>query len=154
MLITGWRIVKRKFAGSAFDGDGARLYGVRWNSPGVAVVYCSDSIALAILEVLLHTGQEALLPQYVLFRAEWDEKLMTDLLAKSLPRDWRRFPAPPSCQKIGDDWVRSKRSAVLRLPSVVHKEHHNYLLNPQHQEFKKIAIGKMEELSIDERLRK
>jgi RES domain-containing protein len=152
VLITGWRIVKRKFAGSAFDGEGARLYGGRWNSPGVSVVYCSDSIALAILEVLLHTGQETLLPQYVLFRAEWDDKLMVDLPKKSLPLDWRRFPAPPSCQKLGDEWVKDIRSVVLRVPSTVHEELHNYLLNPHHADFRKIVIGKKEEIAIDERL--
>jgi RES domain-containing protein len=154
VTITGWRIVKRKYAAIAFDGEGARLYGGRWNSPGVAVVYCSDSIPLALLEILLHAGRESLLPKYVLFRAEWEEKIMVDFLLKSLPRDWRRFPPPPSCQKAGDEWVRQKRSAVLRVPSTIHDDVYNYILNPAHTDFGKIRIGKREEIRLDERLRR
>ena len=57
---TGWRIVKTKYAAQAFDGEGARLYGGRWNSPGLRMVYNSENVALAALEILRHLVKSSL----------------------------------------------------------------------------------------------
>ena len=42
-MATGWRIVKSRYASTAFDGEGARLYGGRWNSSGTRMVYSLES---------------------------------------------------------------------------------------------------------------
>jgi RES domain-containing protein len=149
-VIRAWRIVKSQHAASAFSGDGARLFGGRWTSLGIAAVYTSESAALATLEVLVHTRRMSRLQSYVAIRCEFDEKLVTD--ASDLPENWRESPAPPELQEIGDDWVRSARSAVLRVPSVIVPGENNYLLNPAHPKFKKIAIGKPERFVLDTRL--
>ena len=47
-----FRVVRRKYAD--LKGYGARLYGGRFNPPGIPAVYSSQSIALALLEVLVH----------------------------------------------------------------------------------------------------
>ena len=52
--VVGWRIVKEKHAATAFSGEGARIFEGRWNSTGVPVVYCSENLALAALEILVH----------------------------------------------------------------------------------------------------
>ena len=45
-----WRIATARRARTAFSGDGARLYGGRWNPKGMPLVYCAESRALAMLE--------------------------------------------------------------------------------------------------------
>jgi RES domain-containing protein len=149
---TAWRIVKKRHAESAFDGEGARQYGGRWNSPGSPVAYASDTRALCLLEVLAGLGSVSPLPGYVLIPATFDDSLVLPVPQESLPSDWRQSPPPPSTQRIGDEWVNQARSALLRVPSVIVPDEHNYLLNPAHPDFRHIRIGSPEEITIDSRL--
>ncbi|MBC8006624.1 MAG: RES domain-containing protein, partial [Prolixibacteraceae bacterium] len=41
-----------RYAGTAFSGEGARLYGGRWNRKGVPMVYTAGSQSLAMLKCL------------------------------------------------------------------------------------------------------
>ncbi|MCB1087369.1 MAG: RES family NAD+ phosphorylase [Verrucomicrobiae bacterium] len=144
-----WRIAKEKHAATAFDGEGARLYGGRWNSAGTSVVYTSGSMALAALESLVHLNPPVFFA-YVAIPIEFDETLLEP--SPALPANWREEPPPPSTKDIGDLWVRQARSAVLELPSVIIPTEPNYLLNPSHPDFKKIDIGKAEPFAFDPRL--
>ena len=144
-----WRIVKAKHAATAFSGEGARLYGGRWNSAGVSVVYTSGTKALAALESLVHLNPPVIF-KYVALPVEFDESLVEKM--NTLPADWSGEPPPPSTRNIGDAWVKETRSAVLELPSVVIPSEANYLLNPAHPDFKRIAIGRPEPFSFDPRL--
>ncbi len=153
MTLTAWRIVKAKHAASAFTGLGAKLAGGRWNSPGVAIVYTAGSMALGMLEILVHVQREELLRRYVTFEVSFDESLVTAVEAGVLPRGWRRSPAPGSLRRIGDEWIASGTSAVLRVPSAVVPAEFNYLLNPGHGDFARIAIGPRQPITIDRRLR-
>ena len=119
MAVTAWRIVKARHAASAFDGEGARVEGGRWNSPGTPVVYTSQSAALATIELLVHLGRGSILAAYVLIPCTFDEALISRLDRKRLPRNWRSYPALPELQLIGDEWVKSGTSAVLEVPSAV-----------------------------------
>ena len=116
---TAWRLVKTRYAATAFDGEGARLYGARWNSPGTRVAYAADSVSLAILEVLVHLQSSQVLPSYSLLGVEIPDDLIERLDPSVLPRDWKRFPPPASLQAIGDAWVQAGSAAVLRVPSVI-----------------------------------
>ena len=79
--MTAWRIVKQKYpAAQAFAGEGARLYGGRWNSRGVSVVYAAGSQSLAVLEMLVHLDAADLLQSYVLFAVKIDEAQMSALV--------------------------------------------------------------------------
>jgi RES domain-containing protein len=149
-----WRIVKQHFREGAFSGEGARLYGGRWNSPGHPVVYTAEHASLAMLEILAHLEFAAIISDYVLIRAEFDEALLEVIETKQLPRDWRIYPAPQSLRTIGDQWLEEKRSAVLSVPSVIVPVERLYLFNPLHADFKKIAIGEPQEFPFDTRLRK
>lgn len=152
MTITSWRIVKAKRAATAFDGDGARIEGGRWNSPGVPAVYTSHSAALAALEMLVHLGRGSILGAYVLIPCTFDAHLMSRLDRKRLPKNWRSYPAPPELQLIGDEWVKSGASAVLEVPSAVIETDSNYLLNPGHATFRSIRIGRPQPFEFDLRL--
>ena len=134
-MLQAWRIVKRRYADTAFDGEGARLHGGRWNSPGRAVVYASESRALATLEVLTGVQSMAVAPAYVLMGVTFDEEFVGTLLAEDLPDGWNRFPPTPASQHLGDDWLATGRSPVLRVPSVIVPGEFNYLLNPAHPRY-------------------
>ena len=141
-----WSIVKTKHASTAFDGEGARLYGGRWNSRGIRVVYVSSSLSLASLESLVHLTPPVSF-KYVAIPVEFEE-----IPLATLPTEWRDEPPPPSAKAIGDIWVSQARSAVLELPSVIIPDEINFLLNPSHPDFRKIVIGKPEAFSFDPRL--
>src|SRR3990172_341094 len=98
VAITAWRIVKARHAPNAFDGEGARLEGGRWNSPGTPLVYASESAALATLELLVHLRRRSILSAYVLIACTFDEALVERLDSKRLPPNWRSYPAPPELQ--------------------------------------------------------
>ena len=147
-----WRIVKKRHAGTAFDGEGARLYGGRWNSPGVAAVYASESRALATLEVLAGLQTNSPLPGYVLIPAEFEDALVVTIELAELPGEWRDNPPPSSTQRIGDRWVARGESAVLRVPSALVPREWNYLFNPGHPDFPSVLVGEQEPLAIDPRL--
>jgi len=151
-MLRAWRIVKRRHAETAFDGEGARLYGGRWNSPGVAAIYASESRALATLEVLAGLQTNSPLPGYVLIPAEFDESLVVAVELEELPPDWKRSPPPPSTQRLGDDWIARGESAVLRVPSALVPKESNYVINPQHPDFSEVNIGEAEPLLVDPRL--
>jgi RES domain-containing protein len=141
-VITIWRIVKEKHAKAAFTGEGARLYGGRWNSPGISVIYAAQSQSLAILETLVHLDSPELLKKYVLFGVEVDAALVSRLDISHLSKNWKDNPVPIEVQAIGDNWVESRSSAVLLVPSALVPEESNFLLNPSHPDFAKLKIRK------------
>lgn len=151
-MLKAWRIVKAKHAGNAFDGEGARLFGSRWTSPGVRVVFASESLSLATLEILVHLQSSSVLASYVTFTVEFPEDLVQNLDRSLIPKSWRNSPPSPQTQRVGDDWVRSALSAVLRVPSAIVVHEHNYLLNPLHGDFSKLVIHGPTPLDVDPRV--
>ncbi|HJR16718.1 MAG TPA: RES family NAD+ phosphorylase [Gemmatimonadales bacterium] len=151
-MVTAWRLVKSRHAGTAFDGEGARLHGGRWNSPGTRVAYASDSIALAVLEVLAHLQVTNVLQSYSVAVIRFPEERIETLDVASLSPSWRRFPSPPENQAIGDRWVTEARSLALRVPSAIIPSAANYLINPAHPAFGKVVIERPERFNLDPRL--
>lgn len=154
MTITAWRIVKARRAAGAFDGEGARVEGGRWNSPGTPIVYTSQSAALAALEILVHLGRASVLQAYVLIPCTCDDAVVSRLDRRRLPQNWRSYPAPPELQLIGDEWVKSGTSGVLEVPSTVIETDSNYLLNPQHSDFQAICVMDPQPFEFDLRFLK
>lgn len=151
-MITAWRIVKRKHASRAFTGEGARRYGGRWNSPGIAIVYTAESQSLAALEMVVHLDSSELLHNYVVFEVGIDESLVAKVETSHLPRNWRADPPPMKVLEIGDAWAEAGTSVVLRVPSAILPPEHNFLLNPRHRDFSKLRIGKPSAFRFDPRL--
>lgn len=140
MILQSWRLTKTKNEDSVFTGEGAKLYGGRWNSPGQSVVYTSATLSLALLEIIVHLESNRLLPFYRIYSAEFDGSLMTPVSMDSLPENWRAYPVPLATQHIGDHWLVEETSAVLQVPSVIVPHELNYLLNPEHPGFAKIKL--------------
>src|SRR5215217_6516134 len=115
------------------DGEGARLYGGRWNSPGVPVVYAASHLSLAVLELLVHTDPDLLPADLVAHEVELPDDLSVERVdLATLPDDWRDVPDHPACRAIGDAWAAEARAAVLVVPSAVVPQEANWLLNPRH----------------------
>ena len=151
MTVTAWRIVKKKYQANAFSGEGAKEYGGRWNSPGNPVVYTAESQSLAALEMLVHLESADLLSAYIAFQVTFESSLVFDV-AKPLPKQWDCEPCPRRVCLVGDEWLRSGQSAVLRVPSTLIHSENNYLLNPRHERFGKIKISKPAPFRIHPRL--
>lgn len=148
---SAWRLTKTKYLSTAWDGEGAKRSGGRWNSVGVAVVYTSGSLALALVEVLVHLPS-GILPAYSAVRVEFDDSLVTAVTPAQLPTNWKASPAPAGTTTIGDKWVADRTSAVLRVPSVVVPGEFNYVLNPSHPDFGRLVIGTPTPFPFDPRL--
>jgi RES domain-containing protein len=151
VILTARRVVTPQRAATAFDGEGSRLYGGRWTSPGHRAVYVASTTSLALLETIVH-APSTLLPVYLVVPLRFDSGLVARVEARQLPEDWRAHPFPVALQGIGDEWLASGRSAVLRVPSALVPEESNFLLAPDHHEFRRILIGKPFTLSLDARL--
>lgn len=152
MTVVAWRIFKPKHEATAFTGEGARLYGGRWNGKGTSVVYVASSQSLAALELLVHLDSSQLLGTYRMAAIEFEESLVEQFSTLHLPHGWNSYPAPPETQRIGDQWVAEARSAMLRVPSVLVPDEHNYLINPSHPDFRLVRIGKSSAFQFDSRL--
>lgn len=150
MSVTAWRIVKKAYAGSAFSGQGANLYGGRWNNPGTPVVYTSGSQALAAMELLTGMEMAALSMQYVTIPVTIPETMVRTLAP--LPDNWREIPPGNATKEAGDAWAKAGETPVLSVPSVVIPEENNYLLNPVHPEFAALHIGRPGLFLFDKRL--
>lgn len=151
MDIISYRVVKEKYLDSAFDGEGARLYGGRWNSKGVSAVYTSDSLALCSLEIFVHLPSYRLLADYLFITIVFDSELVTEAL---LIEGWDERPISKVSQVIGDQWLKEGKSSILRVPSVLMPDGHNYLININHPDSNKIKMGKPQPLYFDPRFKK
>jgi len=137
---TAWRLTKTRYLATAWDGEGARRSGGRWNSVGIAVVYTSATLSLTLLETLVHITS-SVLPAYTAIPIDFEDSLVEVLATAALPADWRSDPAPGSTRAIGDAWYLAARSPVLKVPSVVVPGESNYVLNPRHPGFAQVHIG-------------
>jgi len=136
-----FRLVKARFSGTALDGSGAKAFGGRWNSKGVATIYTSDSISLAALELLVHLHRTEIFRRYFLFKLALSDNAVMSLDDTALPEDWRRDPPPSSTALFGDEWTASLQSLALTVPSSIVPLERNVLLNPRHPEFDSVIAG-------------
>ncbi len=152
-MTAAFRLVKKRYAREAFDGEGARLFGGRWNHRGTGVVYLSGSLSLAALEQFIHLGREGLSLSFVYF-----EILIPDGVSLSkinpgdLPGDWRSEPPSHTTMDIGTGWIRSGGSVLLQVPSAVIPVECNYLLNTAHPDMKLVKIGRSVPFAFDPRM--
>ena len=148
---SAWRLTKTRHLATAWDGEGARTSGGRWKSVGTAVVYTSATLSLALVETLVHVPS-GVLPAYTAVPIEFDDSLVAVVDTADLPPNWKDQPAPPETRAIGDSWVGSSKSALLRVPSVVVPSEFNYVVNLRHPDFGRIRIGAPMPFPFDPRL--
>jgi RES domain-containing protein len=139
-----WRLCRRPHAD--LSGEGARIFGGRWNSPGRPVVYLAEHPALAALEVRVHLDLpfELLPNDFVLMRVLVPDGLIAEVADASV--------AISETVATGDAWLTEGRSVALRVPSVLLPYAWNVLLNPRHSDVIRASIGSIEAFHFDPRL--
>lgn len=135
------RLAKRQYAD--LSGRGAAISGGRWNSKGKLMAYTASCGALAVLEYLAHLS---MLPSGLLLMViEIPDTLKIERV-QAVPAD------PAACVQIGDEWLDSKASPVLEVPSVLVPRQKNYLVNPEHPLFAAISVVENSPFAFDSRL--
>lgn len=132
------------------SGEGARLYGARWNSPGRAVIYACTTYAGAMLEKLVHTGRQIPKNQ-VCVTYEFSDTLPIATLDVGNFPGWSREDAAVS-RRAGDAWLLTSQTAILLVPSVVFDVERNALINPAHPDMARIRIAGVGPIRWDDRL--
>jgi RES domain-containing protein len=145
MSLRVYRVCRKIHA--RLDGAGAKQAGGRWNSPGRAVVYMAESVSLAVLENLVHLSPEDFPVGYVSIAAP-----IPDSVSILTEADLRNSLKKTEPHELGDHWIDSLASAVLKVRSAVVPAEHIYLLNPLHGDFAKITIVETVPFVFDERL--
>lgn len=147
-----WRICRRRYAADAARGEGASLYGGRWNSRGVRVVYASSSLALAAVETFVNLEPNLRPADLVFIEGEIPDALEVGRIdPKTLPAGWHGT-RDESLRRFGDDWIHSGRDAALLVPSATIRGEWNVLMNPIHPEFTRIQFGEPAPFEFDVRM--
>jgi RES domain-containing protein len=147
-----WRICRRRYAAEAMSGAGARLYGGRWNSRGVSVVYASTSLALAAVETFVNLEPNLRPADLVSIEGDIPDAVeIRRLDLATLPAGWHESRGE-SLRQFGDEWIRSGETGALLVPSAAIRGEWNVLLNPAHPDFSKITFKTPERFEFDARM--
>ena len=159
MSVTVWRIATdtKTYEADDLSGAGAKATGGRWTAVGDAVVYTSETQALACLETVVHLNAGGLpLNRYLVAVTIPDAVWAISRLqpAGGLPVGWDADPAGRVSILFGSAWIWSGASAVLRIPSVIVPDEYNVLINPHHPDSRAISAVKIRKWLYDPRLTK
>lgn len=153
---SGWRLADSDFAKTPqemLSGEGAFVFGGRWNTKGHRAVYLGCNLATACMELLVHLDTIAVLDGYSKMEVSFHPSHVLRIDPADLPDDWTSPSMEPTTQLIGDDWLDNQESLILHVPSVVVDGEFNYLLNPLHPDFKKIKTSNITRFKYDPRIR-
>jgi RES domain-containing protein len=147
-----FRLANKKYP-IELSGIGASITGARWNSKGNEVIYTAQSRALAMAEVVVHVTLATMPSGFAMLTVFIpDDLFIEEINVKKLPLGWNSFPELIDTQKMGDEFIRNKKSAAMKVPSAVVKGDFNYLLNPYHEDFYRIKIIHQEDFPFDKRI--
>jgi RES domain-containing protein len=145
-----YRFVSLQFP-DGLSCEGARRNGGRWNSKGVAVLYCATSESLAMLELRVHSPHPYPRTRWK-FVIEVPADALTSIAGEELPRGWDNLPPGPQSKRVGDAWVAANSGLGLLVPSVVASEEKNLVLNPSHRRFQEVRVLSKRRVMLDKRL--
>lgn len=135
------------------SGQGAKLFGGRWNSKGFSMLYTSSTRALAALEVLVHMPiNNVKQMDFSIVSISLPENSMEEVKYNVIKKEIDESGLNSNFKLIGDDWIKRNSSLLLKVPSVVINEEYNFLINPAHKDFTKVKILSIQPFSFDERL--
>lgn len=145
-----FRICNTKYQDD-ISGTGAKLYGGRWNSPGIPMLYLAGSVSLAMLEMLVHLQFADKSTDFALLDIQapsYDQ--LQKLQADKLKQDWQEDV--DYTRFIGDEFIKQGQQLILQVPSAIVEEEYNYLINPLHRLFDKVTVENTRIIRFDERL--
>ncbi len=153
MTVTVYRLTKLRYQNQIFSGLGGLYADGRWTFRGHPVIYTSASISLAVLEYTLNYRRRGWVPASVLGRAVIPDEMRIEVVTLAdLPLNWSAADSPPQLREIGQRWLDAGAAAVLKVPSAVVVEEWNYVLNPQHLDFRKLILEEPKRFEFDRRL--
>jgi RES domain-containing protein len=138
-----WRICALKYQDAAFSGLGGLYVPGRWHTQGCKIVYTAENLALASLEVFVHLESDRL--KLVAIKAHIPHELeVEEINQESLTTNWQDSQSYDKLQLIGNDWLKSRRTPILKVPSAIVPVENNYLFNPDHPQFKLVPEPSIE----------
>ncbi len=144
-----YRLARRKYAQS-LDGQGAALYGGRWNSVGRPVVYTAEHRSLAVLE---HRVNNPLpVADILIVTLDVPDDSQRSISLKELPSDWAAYAYQSLCAPMGDEWLSSQETLTFRVPSAVVAQENNVLINPLHPAMRQVKVTDASPFIIDQRM--
>ncbi len=148
-----FRLCSIRHQATAFSGIGASLASGRWNYRGEPVVYLGGTLALTALECLVHFSNQTLPDDYICLTVIVPKSIKIKIINPAkLTKEWWLEDAPARTQVLGSEWLQSKTSALLKIPSAIIPTEFNYLLNPQHKDFPKLRFSSSVKFRFDPRL--
>ena len=146
-----FRISKEKNACN-LSGTGGLYYDGRWHKLGTKILYFSEHISLAKLEVLANS---IIRPKnMVLITINVKQPFsMKHLKLDDLPNSWDGYPYLESVQLLTSNWIEHQESLLLKVPSAQAQYEYNYLMNPLHSEMKNVELISVEPIKFDRRLK-
>ena len=145
-----YRITGKKYAADLV-GTGAALYPGRWNKRGTSVLYTGGSKEIALLENIVHTPR-MLVPDLDILKIKIPDDSINEIKISELPANWLDYPAPAILAEIGEKWVNKKKTIALKVPSCIIHSAHNYILNCNHPDLKKVKVLSHKDFHFDSRL--
>lgn len=144
-----FRFTPEKYSGD-ISGEGASMFGGRWNSIGFPIVYTSINISLSLLEILIYSASYDQIQNNFLVRIEVPDTTIPVISETALPKKWQS--EKEHCRYIGNEFLTQKKTLLLKVPSAIIPEENNILINPLHPEFKKVKIASAKKFEFDGRL--
>ena len=149
-----WRLTRPEFH-TELDGEGARVFGGRWNSPGLRALYTSSHLSLSVLEtyvnipLVLRTN----LPLYQAVKITIPDNASTMRISPAQLDELLMTPDPAAASRsIGDGWITGCDSLILQVPSVLVPEEDNLIVNPEHPGARHVTIISTRAFHFDRRL--
>ena len=147
-----YRLAASRYVDTAFSGEGTRRVGGRWTPVGYRAVHAAGSIALAVLETLVHVDA-SVMPAHRVIAVDVPEDIpVTTIAVGELPDDWRRTPPPTRLKELGKAWLDAGETALMQVPSAIVPEEPDFLINPMHVGFSRLVIHPPAPFGIDRRL--
>ncbi len=147
-----FRITGKKHAND-ISGSGAAIYGGRWNKKGTPVLYTGENKEIALIETIVHIPP-MLIPDLVILTIEIPDDSIKEIELAHLPKNWVNYPAPTILSEIAENWVQKEETIALKVPSCIIHSSHNFILNCNHPDYKRIKILDHQNFYFDTRLKK
>ena len=147
-----YRLGKTKFAND-ISGEGARLFGGRWNHKGTPCLYTAESRALAVLEYTVNVHIDDVPRALSMTVLQLPEQRLLRLSPNNLPGDWFHSPAPASTKDFGTELLKKSEYLVIQIPSVIIPEEYNYLVNPLHKDIHQVKVLSVHDFVYDVRIK-
>lgn len=146
-----YRLGKTEFIRD-ISGTGGLYGSARWHEKGTRILYTSQTLSLAKLEILANTRR---IPRnYAILMLEIASHIACkELFIRDLPPNWNQFPHPKELVTFTNDWIKENKFLVMKVPSVHSPFESNFLINPLHPGFKDLKIIDVMPHEFDQRLK-